>query len=214
MIGNCENDSQGRQVRVLTRASQSSPTLHIAEKKGTAFEMRQARRFQAPRLWGKSSGLLDVGNGSKLRDILLSPEAWDCLTPADKEAILALLPKRYRLYGSPDVEALSNDDNFRNDCAHYYDSIAEGRLTEAWLKRSWRAHLKSKRGDFDKHLRHAFEDQFLANEPGNGDGKKKAAETAEQGDTMDLDHPDPADGDKADGDKAKDDADTGSPTLS
>ncbi|KAK4177212.1 hypothetical protein QBC36DRAFT_138598 [Triangularia setosa] len=176
-------------------------------KPKSASELKRARKFQPPQLWGKSSGLLGLGDGSKLRDMLLSPSAWSCLTVADQQAILAKLPQSYQLNGAPDIAALENDDNFRNDCAHYFDNISEGRLTENWLTKAWKAHYKDQRGDFKRSLQSAFDDAFMANtsgqaEGGNkGNGKKTKSELGKQdGDNVDLDGQ-PA---SADDDKAKD----------
>ncbi|KAK0739222.1 hypothetical protein B0T21DRAFT_139129 [Apiosordaria backusii] len=180
-----------------------------APKKMTAHELREARRWQPPQLWGSKSPLLELGG--KLRDLLLSePEAWSCLDAADQQAILAKLPASHRLGGAPDIEALKNDDDFRNDCTRYCEYIGAGRLTEPWLKKAWTAHYKAVRGDFKEDLQTAFDELYEVNTSGQaekankgGDDRTENGAGKQDEDKMELDD---EPGSAKDDDKAKDSA--------
>ncbi|KAK0665554.1 hypothetical protein QBC41DRAFT_232493 [Cercophora samala] len=147
------------------RKSSDEPLNSKKEKKLSPAELRRrakrTRTFEPPQVWGKNSGLLELKSGAALREILLSPGAWSFLPPAGQQAVLAKLPNGFQKDGRPDVEALKNDDNFRNDCAHYYDHLRAGHLTENWLTKAWKAHYKDVRGDFKKHLQRDFEETYL-----------------------------------------------------
>ncbi|KAK4669743.1 uncharacterized protein QC763_205675 [Podospora pseudopauciseta] len=147
------------------RRSCDEPLVSRSKKAKTAAQSRaglkRARKFQHPQVWGKNSGLLQLRNGNALRDLLLAPGSWNRLGEADRQTILAKLPNGYQLDGKPDVASLTNDNNFRDDCSQYYNSIRDGHLTENWLTKAWKAHYKDVRGDFKKHLFNAFMDNFM-----------------------------------------------------
>lgn len=131
------------------------------------------------------------------KDLLLAPGSWNRLGEADRQTILAKLPNGYQLDGKPDVASLTNDNNFRDDCSQYYNSIRDGHLTENWLTKAWKAHYKDVRGDFKKHLFNAFMDNFMedasekpkradkgtGNELGTESSKKTETETSKKTDT-------------------------------
>lgn len=130
------------------------------------------------------------------KDLLLAPGSWNRLGEADRQTILAKLPNGYQLDGKPDVASLTNDNNFRDDCSQYYNSIRDGHLTENWLTKAWKAHYKDVRGDFKKHLFNAFMDNFMedasekpkradkgtGNELGTESSKKTETETSKKTD--------------------------------
>lgn len=57
----------------------------------------------------------------------------------------------------PNFAALSNDDNFRYDCARYAENLQEGRHDREWLRDAWAAHERHVAGDFDAYLVGKFE---------------------------------------------------------
>lgn len=183
------------------RRSCDEPLVSRSKKAKTAAQskagLKRARKFQHPQVWGKNSGLLQLRNGNALRDLLLAPGSWNRLGEADRQTILAKLPNGYQLDGKPDVASLTNDNNFRDDCSQYYNSIRDGHLTENWLTKAWKAHYKDVRGDFKKHLFNAFMDNFMedasekpkradkgtGNELGTESSKKTETETSKKTDT-------------------------------
>lgn len=98
--------------------------------------------------------------------ILLLPEAWEVLTPEEKQDVLAKFPDETHILDAgtpearPNLVSLRNDDNFRHDCARYCENLELGRHDEEWLAQAWIAHEKHKRGDFDEFLRRQFEEEW------------------------------------------------------
>jgi hypothetical protein len=56
----------------------------------------------------------------------------------------------------PNLTSLSNDNNFRHDCARYCENIAAGKHDPQWLQEAWIAHHKRKRGDFNQFMVQKF----------------------------------------------------------
>lgn len=175
------------------RRSCDEPLVSRSKKAKTAAQskagLKRARKFQHPQVWGKNSGLLQLRNGNALRDLLLAPGSWNRLGEADRQTILAKLPNGYQLDGKPDVASLTNDNNFRDDCSQYYNSIRDGHLTENWLIKAWKAHYKDVRGDFKKHLFNAFMDNFMEDasekpkRADKGTGNKLGTESSKETET-------------------------------
>ncbi|KAK4656595.1 hypothetical protein QC762_205675 [Podospora pseudocomata] len=201
------------------RRSCDEPLVSRSKKAKTAAQSRaglkRARKFQHPQVWGKNSGLLQLRNGNALRDLLLAPGSWNRLGEADRQTILAKLPNGYQLDGKPDVASLTNDNNFRDDCSQYYNSIRDGHLTENWLTKAWKAHYKDVRGDFKKHLFNAFMDNFMedaSEKPkrvDKGTGNKLGTESSKKTETETSKKPDAESNKKADTESSKE-ADTDS----
>ena len=71
---------------------------------------------------------------------------------------------------------LSNDDDFRHDCARYTENIELGRHDEDWLYQAWTAHEKHKRGDFDGFVRKQVEEEWDVKIP---KGEKEGSSSGE-----------------------------------
>lgn len=91
--------------------------------------------------------------------------AWDALTPADKEEVLAAFPPGSHIPASgpedeakPDIARLKNDDTFRYDCASFTENLALGRFEPDWLESAWAAHQRKKMGDYDEFVWRRFEE--------------------------------------------------------
>ena len=93
--------------------------------------------------------------------ILLQDSAWDVLAPADRAAVLAVLPPGAGAGAQrPDAASLRNDDAFRNDCVRYADGLADGLHDPEWLLQAFAAHELRAAGEFDDFLRRRFEDNW------------------------------------------------------
>jgi hypothetical protein len=132
----------------------------------------------------------------------LHPEAWDILTPEEKQDVLAKFPDGKHILAAgtanarPNTVSLRNDDNFRHDCARYQENIELGRHDEEWLSQAWTAHEKHKRGDYDEFLREQFEGQWSVKLPReqeakNGESKEAALQPAASSRTGAKDAPSP-----------------------
>ncbi|KAK0635289.1 Asx homology domain-containing protein [Bombardia bombarda] len=137
-------------------------------KTATSRKTAKQKKWEAPFvITDKKSPLVDVD----LRKLLLLPQAWDILTPAEKMDILARFPDDTHILDAgttnarPNVLSLRNDDSFRNDCSRYCENIGHGRHDDAWLQEAWVAHEKHRRGDFNDYLDQKFEDDWNVDLP-------------------------------------------------
>ncbi|KAK1760765.1 Asx homology domain-containing protein [Echria macrotheca] len=104
-----------------------------------------------------------------IRAILMHPLSWSSLTPPEQHEILTLFPDPQKNIlpadpttstpstPRPNLTSLSNDDNYRNDCARYAENLSLGRHDPEWLRQAWVAHERHRAGDFDEYLEKDFE---------------------------------------------------------
>lgn len=143
--------SQGRKS-----SSTKNPRRSTSGPKKTAKD----RKWEAPFVFTDPKSPLASAD---LRAILLLPGAWDVLTPAEKQAVLAKFPDPNHILDAgtegaqPNLQSLRNDDNFRHDCARYVENIELGRHDPEWLNQAWVAHEMHRRGEFDEYLQRKFE---------------------------------------------------------
>jgi Asx homology domain len=94
-----------------------------------------------------------------VRDILLHPTAWTCLTAAQQSHLISLFPNAATLAGGQpvaDIASLLNlksRDNFRADCQKWQEDLKAGRLDPDWLEDAQMASDRRANGDFDEFER-------------------------------------------------------------
>ncbi|KAM7202777.1 Asx homology domain containing protein [Naviculisporaceae sp. PSN 640] len=153
----------------------------------SAAKHRSNKKWEAPFVYTDERSPLV---GVNLRDLLLLPEAWDILTPEEKQDILALFPEDTAILNEgtedarPDTTALKNSDHFRYDCARYTDNIKEGFHDEDWLLEAWVAHDRHKRGEFDRYLRETFESEWDVELPREGSASSQERSSEERASTQ------------------------------
>ncbi|KAL1879083.1 hypothetical protein VTK73DRAFT_7409 [Phialemonium thermophilum] len=104
--------------------------------------------------------------GLNLREILLNPSSWDCLSQESQDRLLSLLPDKTHVFKPddgrprPNVVSLRNDDTFRHDSARYCESIASGYHDEDYLREAWIAHHARDEGLLDDYLVSKFESEW------------------------------------------------------
>lgn len=111
---------------------------------------------------------------AKLRDLLCSSRAWDALTPAEQQQILAKFPDDKEVADAgtararPDVAALRNNDNFRHDAAQYQTNLAKGWHDPEWIHQAQAAHRKREIGAYAEYLAARFRDDWGVEMPPRG----------------------------------------------
>lgn len=115
--------------------------------------------------------------------ILQHPLAWDVLTPAERDLILARFPDETHVLGAgtadarPDLVSLLNDNNFRHDCARYAEGISNGWHDELWLWEAYEARDRRRDGEFDGVLEREVEVEWGVRVGGESVGKESVGET-------------------------------------
>ncbi|KAI1180842.1 Asx homology domain-containing protein [Nemania sp. FL0916] len=101
--------------------------------------------------------------GTDLRGLLCSSEAWDILTPEEKSQVLAKFPDNLEVLdpgrpeARPDIAALLNNDNFRNDIAQYQGGLKRGFHDPEWIQQAKTAHELRLEGYYDESIAENFE---------------------------------------------------------
>ncbi|ORY71166.1 Asx homology domain-containing protein [Pseudomassariella vexata] len=117
---------------------------------------------------------------ANLRDVLLSSQAWNCLTASDKKMLLDLMPDDKEIKNKDtdecelDIEKLRNNDDFRFDIARYQENLREGKHDPFWISQAVGAHEKRCQGEYTQ-----FEAEKFARDWGMG-MHDAPAETAEK----------------------------------
>ncbi|KAK3373995.1 Asx homology domain-containing protein [Lasiosphaeria ovina] len=167
--GDGDDSVRGDQAASLKRKAgpRSRPPSTSSKKprRAAAAPKKPARdkKWESPFVYTDTKSPLTQAD---LRAILLLPEAWDILTPEERQEVLAKFPDKMHILDSgteaarPNPESLRNDDNFRHDCTRYCENLELGRYDDDWLYQAWTAHEKHKRGDFDRHLQRRFEEDW------------------------------------------------------
>lgn len=92
--------------------------------------------------------------------------AWDILTDEEKGQILSKFPSRTTITDPdtpdtrPNVAALLNNNNFRNDVTRYQEGLSKGCHEPAWIQEAQAAHKARAVGCYDDFLATHFEEQW------------------------------------------------------
>ncbi|KAJ3574004.1 hypothetical protein NPX13_g4510 [Xylaria arbuscula] len=106
---------------------------------------------------------------AKLRELLCSPMAWDILSKKEKEQVISKFPARSVILDRnasrvwevhPDVTALLNNNNFRNDVARYQEGLKKGCHEPDWILGAQAAHKARSAGVYDEFLAADFEERW------------------------------------------------------
>ncbi|KAI5865545.1 Asx homology domain-containing protein [Durotheca rogersii] len=128
---------------------------------------------------------------ANLRDLLCSSKAWDLLDPEEKQEILSKFPDQKDILdvgtenARPDIQALRNNDNFRNDIARYQEDLSKGCHDPEWIQQARSAHRKRELGFYNDFLAARFEEEWDMKMPGqerddSDDGIRKTDEADEE----------------------------------
>ncbi|KAI0839995.1 Asx homology domain-containing protein [Hypoxylon sp. FL0890] len=115
---------------------------------------------------------------AKLRDLLLSSNAWDILSPEEQQSILAKFPDSSEILDAgtenarPNIAALRNNDNFRHDVARYQEDLRKGWHDPEWIRQAQAAHRKREVGAYDEFLAARFEEEWGMARPGQNDSQE------------------------------------------
>ncbi|KAK5631174.1 hypothetical protein RRF57_006889 [Xylaria bambusicola] len=92
--------------------------------------------------------------------------AWDILTGKEKEQILSKFPNHSMILDPntpqvrPNVSALLNNNNFRNDVAQYQEGLGKGCHDPDWIRSAQAAHSARVAGLYDDFVAADFEDKW------------------------------------------------------
>ncbi|KAK0720660.1 Asx homology domain-containing protein [Lasiosphaeris hirsuta] len=155
-----EKKTTSNKRKATSQGRKSSSTKNPRRLTSGSKKAAKDRKWEAPFVFSDPKSPLASAD---LRAILLLPSAWDVLTPAEKQAVLAKFPDPGHILHAgtedarPSIQSLRNDDNFRHDCARYVENIELGRHDPEWLNQAWVAHEMHRRGEFDEYLQRKFE---------------------------------------------------------
>ncbi|KAK3997476.1 Asx homology domain-containing protein [Cladorrhinum sp. PSN332] len=162
------------------------PAAKASKPTAKSGVLKRKVKWSGPALW--TSYKSPLKKPEFLRAMILNPRAWAVLEPDARKSILAKLPNNKHILdlgtseARPNLKELSNDDNFRHDCARYVEHLKEGMHDPEWLRQAWIAQKKHIRGDFDPFLNTLFTVTWDAPLPGVDtyrpeDGSKESSET-------------------------------------
>ncbi|KAI3334966.1 Asx homology domain-containing protein [Ustulina deusta] len=103
---------------------------------------------------------------AKLRELLCSPMAWDVLTREEKEQILSKFPDDTKILdpdtpnAHPDIAALLNNNNFRNDVTRYQEGLGKGFHDPEWIQQAQAAHRSREAGVYDDFMAADFKEKW------------------------------------------------------
>ncbi|KAI0437688.1 Asx homology domain-containing protein [Xylaria telfairii] len=103
---------------------------------------------------------------ANLRDLVCNPKAWDILTREEREKILAKFPDDTEILDTgtpnarPDIAALRNNNNFRNDVARYQEGLSKGFHDPEWIQQAQAAHRSRELGFYDEFMATDFEEKW------------------------------------------------------
>ncbi|KAI1429570.1 Asx homology domain-containing protein [Xylaria sp. FL1777] len=103
---------------------------------------------------------------AKLRELLCSPMAWDVLSREEKEQILSKFPDNTMILepdtpnARPDVAALLNNNNFRNDVTRYQGGLSKGFHDPEWIRQAQSAHRSREAGVYDDFMAADFKEKW------------------------------------------------------
>ncbi|KAI0525345.1 Asx homology domain-containing protein [Xylaria bambusicola] len=109
---------------------------------------------------------------AKLRELLCSPMVWDILTDEEKEQILSKFPNNSMILNPdtpqarPNVSALLNNNNFRNDVTQYQEGLGKGYHDPDWIREAQAAHRARVAGLYDDFVAADFEEKWDMPIPG------------------------------------------------
>ncbi|KAI0969715.1 Asx homology domain-containing protein [Xylaria arbuscula] len=103
---------------------------------------------------------------AKLRELLCSPMAWDVLSPEEREQVLSKFPDDTMILDSgtvdarPDIGALLNSNNFRNDVTRYQEGLGKGYHDPEWIQQAQAAHRSREAGLYDDYMAADFQEKW------------------------------------------------------
>ncbi|KAI1800459.1 Asx homology domain-containing protein [Daldinia bambusicola] len=123
---------------------------------------------------------------ASLRELLCSKQAWDLLSAEEKQQVLSKFPDDKEILDAgtenarPDIAALRNNNNFRNDIARYQDDMSKGWHDPEWIRQAQAAHRKREVGFYDEYLSARFEEDWGMEIPEEGEEKDPQDREKEQ----------------------------------
>ncbi|KAI1310152.1 Asx homology domain-containing protein [Xylaria venustula] len=103
---------------------------------------------------------------AKLRELLCSPMAWDILSPEEREQVLSKFPDDTMILdpgtsdARPDIAALLNSNNFRNDVIRYQEGLGKGYHDPEWIQQAQAAHRSREAGVYDDFMAADFQEKW------------------------------------------------------
>ncbi|KAI0801662.1 Asx homology domain-containing protein [Xylaria sp. FL0064] len=103
---------------------------------------------------------------AKLRELLCSPMAWESLSAEEKEQIVSKFPDASMILNPdtpdarPNIVALLNNNNFRNDVTRYQEGLGRGYHDPEWIQQAQSAHRAREAGVYDDFMASDFEEKW------------------------------------------------------
>ncbi|KAI0434726.1 Asx homology domain-containing protein [Xylaria sp. FL1042] len=103
---------------------------------------------------------------AKLRELLCCPMAWEALSSEEKEQVVSKFPDDLMILdpgtsnARPDIAALLNNNNFRNDVTRYQEGLGRGFHDPEWIQQAQSAHRAREMGIYDDFMAADFEEKW------------------------------------------------------
>ncbi|KAI1284665.1 Asx homology domain-containing protein [Xylaria sp. FL0933] len=101
-----------------------------------------------------------------LRELLCSPMAWEALSAEEKEQVVSKFPDASMILdpdtpdARPNIAALLNNNNFRNDVTRYQEGLGRGYHDPEWIQQAQSAHRAREAGVYDDFMASDFEEKW------------------------------------------------------